>query len=553
MACESCGDKPKKCNKDFTKAVIEIDNPEQITLMRKVTIPASMGDDATVPPVVGKYHNVLLYYEANHKSYLYSSDGIPTLLANGLTDYEEAVNLPQINGVTLIGDKTLGELGLKAYVFDTVADMKASTELKKGDYARTLGFHTINDGGSALYKITDSGTANEIDIIAIDSTLRGHLVLPAEVTPEIFGAYGDGTHNDFTSIQACLATSRPVIMTKNYLIDSTLNIGGHDEYSLNAEASVIKYTGSNAALLIQDINGGEIKLGKIIALNGNCIELYSALGVADRVIYTDLSFKRLIANDKCIYIHTTSGGYVSENTIRGGEMTSGNYGVYVTSDPSSAEVGINALHFINMGFEGTSTNYYFNAISNYIRGITFTNDRFVEYASTSNVLELHGNCQRFTMNTWSHLDESRLVIGDDAILRRLTLNCPIYATGTTTIYADGIFFDGTNKIYIFKPPYNKALTNNTGVTGNIKVYKIGNICTINFNNVTTTSASMDLVTTDHPVEYLPEQSMYSVLTTSNGSATARVWIRSNGSIAFATQSANIGEGFYGELTYTTLG
>lgn len=113
MTCESCGDKPKKCNKDFTKAVIEIDNPEQITLMRKVVIPTSMGDDTAVPPVVGKYHNVLLYYEANQKSYLYSSDGIPTQLVNGVTDYEAAINLPQINGNTLIGNKTGEELGLQ--------------------------------------------------------------------------------------------------------------------------------------------------------------------------------------------------------------------------------------------------------------------------------------------------------------------------------------------------------------------------------------------------------------------------------------------------------
>lgn len=113
--CSSCGDTKKECpckNKDFTKAVIEIDNPEQITLMRKVVIPASMGDDITVPPVVGKYHNVLLYYEANQKSYLYSSDGIPTQLVNGVTDYEAAVNLPQINGVTLLGNKSAADLEL---------------------------------------------------------------------------------------------------------------------------------------------------------------------------------------------------------------------------------------------------------------------------------------------------------------------------------------------------------------------------------------------------------------------------------------------------------
>lgn len=112
--CSSCGEASCSCkNKDFTKAVIEIDNPEKITLMRRVVIPTSMGDDTAVPPAIGKYHNVLLYYEANQKSYLYSSDGIPTLLVNGVTDYEQAVNLPQINGVTLLGDKSSADLGLQ--------------------------------------------------------------------------------------------------------------------------------------------------------------------------------------------------------------------------------------------------------------------------------------------------------------------------------------------------------------------------------------------------------------------------------------------------------
>lgn len=80
MTCESCGEKPKHPAKDFTKAVVEINNPEKLILLRKVVIPASMGDDTVVVPAIGKYHNVLLKYEANKHTYLYSSDGIPTLL-----------------------------------------------------------------------------------------------------------------------------------------------------------------------------------------------------------------------------------------------------------------------------------------------------------------------------------------------------------------------------------------------------------------------------------------------------------------------------------------
>ena len=82
--CTACGDKPENTAKDFTKAVIEINNPETLVLLRKVVIPASMGDDTDVVPAVGKYHNVILQYEANGHIYLYSSDGIPTAIESNV-------------------------------------------------------------------------------------------------------------------------------------------------------------------------------------------------------------------------------------------------------------------------------------------------------------------------------------------------------------------------------------------------------------------------------------------------------------------------------------
>lgn len=144
--CTSCGETKCSCkNKDFTKAVIEIDNPEQITLMRKVVIPASMGDDTTVPPVVGKYNNVLLYYEANSKSYLYSSDGIPTQLVNGITNYEDAINLPQINGVTLLENKSAADLELSdAPMVITVAN--GNTSWSGADTAEDVYNFFLNKG-----------------------------------------------------------------------------------------------------------------------------------------------------------------------------------------------------------------------------------------------------------------------------------------------------------------------------------------------------------------------------------------------------------------------
>lgn len=92
MTCTACGEHPKKNTaKDFTKAVIEINNPETLVLFRKVVIPTSMGDETQVPAAVGKYYNVLLVYEANNHVYLYSSDGIPTLISSGVAPEAETI------------------------------------------------------------------------------------------------------------------------------------------------------------------------------------------------------------------------------------------------------------------------------------------------------------------------------------------------------------------------------------------------------------------------------------------------------------------------------
>ena len=114
-----------------------------------------------------------------------------------------------------------------AWTFDTVADMKLATNLVSGSYARTLGFHSLNDGGGATYHITDTGTANERDVIAIGS-LFAVLVLEKQVTPEMYGAYGDNTNDDTDAWQGAVDSGRDVkAFNKTYRvgkIDVTKNI-----------------------------------------------------------------------------------------------------------------------------------------------------------------------------------------------------------------------------------------------------------------------------------------------------------------------------------------
>ena len=416
MGC-NCG-KPKcdgKCG--ISPAVLQINNPTQCVIFHKVDVPASMGDSTTNPPKTGAYKNVLLYYEADQTSWLYSSDGIPVRLTNGITNYEDAINLPQINGETLIGDKSsadlkladapmvitiasdntswsgadtaediynfflnqgkvnvvfdgsenygygivsaayipgeqkmmcmvavagvdtgsspvdfagnalyglmtfytagkavdVGELDLQlklsitdftgldiidgyilegvpatgfsigmvkpgdglevasdgtlsvntevAHTFDTVADMKASTELKNGDYAQTLGYYAINDGGGALYKITSTGTANGMDVISVGE-LYANLVVDEPANVVQFGAYGDNTHDDKTVLQYVLANYGSVYMPdKTYLVATTLELTRSNQ-TIRCDGN-INYSGNNTAILYKSGIDNDIHIRKI--------------------------------------------------------------------------------------------------------------------------------------------------------------------------------------------------------------------------------------------------------------------------------------------------
>lgn len=149
MTCPACGEKPKcNCTRDFPRAVIEIENPEALVLLRKVSIPASMGDDTTVPPAVGKYHNVILHYEANNHTYIYSSDGIPTLLE---------MDVPQqvwdsIDALQQEIDDMKNSPDVVDIV-DTYADLMAydTSQLGDKDIIRVLNDET-HDGESTYYR-----------------------------------------------------------------------------------------------------------------------------------------------------------------------------------------------------------------------------------------------------------------------------------------------------------------------------------------------------------------------------------------------------------------
>lgn len=129
----------------------------------------------------------------------------------------------------------------KGYVrsFDTVTQMQAATDLQAGMVCHTNGFHAAGDGGATYYTVSTTGTANGMDILALQGGLFATLIVTEPfVTPEMIGApfftYGqlDGTNDaayDCTTHIQHLATNYDTVgfhfdMSHGYYVTDTINL-----------------------------------------------------------------------------------------------------------------------------------------------------------------------------------------------------------------------------------------------------------------------------------------------------------------------------------------
>lgn len=161
------------------------------------------------------------------------------------------------NGLMSSSDKIkLDGIAENANNFETVAAMQAATDLQDGMICHTNGFHSAGDGGAAYYTISATGTANGMDVLTCAGSLIATLVVTEPyVTPEQFGAYGDGTIDSTTTIQSSYDYAKEhgvqFVMRGTYLISDTLqfsdhSVSGHDSnilYSGTRDKAAIKLSG----------------------------------------------------------------------------------------------------------------------------------------------------------------------------------------------------------------------------------------------------------------------------------------------------------------------
>lgn len=169
----------------------------------------------------------------------------------------------------MAADGTLQEI-ITAYLeanvtwtFDTVEDMQSASNLVTGSYAKTLGYHSIGDGGNATYKIVDTADSYTIEI---DTGVYAKLVVTGNaICPQQFGAYGDGQHDDYVAVNKCVSYANDIVTTNgkfsqgepeielfgNYKITSGVILSPYLTYHLKGDVTFTSYIDSGKAVCIE--------------------------------------------------------------------------------------------------------------------------------------------------------------------------------------------------------------------------------------------------------------------------------------------------------------
>lgn len=90
-------------------------------------------------------------------------------------------------------------------IYPTVEKLVSDLTLQTNDVVQVLGYYEINDGGSAMYIVTDPISKNETIndseyYLTLANGLNANLVETSSINYKIFGAKGDGINNDAIQI-----------------------------------------------------------------------------------------------------------------------------------------------------------------------------------------------------------------------------------------------------------------------------------------------------------------------------------------------------------------
>ena len=319
-----------------------------------------------------------------------------------------------------------------------------------------LAFYDINKNFISAVKNNGNSVGYEIEIQAPNgsayiraSNIKGNgfvtslkpvnipeiiTILETTVTPEQYGAVGDGETDDSAAIQNAISTGRKIVFAnKTYCVNSEIiidkdgtvidcpgEIKVNNNFAFNVKASgcniyIHKIIGEDIPLSntlpYYHYNGGGFKLGLDSGNNDNvayneihvdvldCLEyaFYSQPASRTGVIYNKFSFDYSCCNITICLANRASDDvgapWSSENYFNGSRIR-GNTGIKFIKDPNNDSDLYNGNHFENFGFEGIGCgidieNAYGNTFKNIRMSETLHGEYWIKCSDTcvNNIFE----------------------------------------------------------------------------------------------------------------------------------------------------------------------
>lgn len=290
----------------------------------------------------------------NENPIVLDADGSCLLYGDGnyqLTATDALGNsIPAYSGLTT---DVLG--GLSGQVFQTVANIAA---LRAGTvatlingYAYVLGYYTTADGGEGPFAVGVAGSDNGGTIINDASGRSWHREGENRpLTVKMFGAKGDGSTDDTTSINLALAVGGNILFGKTdnyYRVSGPLNITVPGSYAGAGQASTIKTTSLTADVFVLS-NVGITLENLFISATVN-----KTAGIHISIIEgaSQCTMRRLVLDNiyRGIFISSTTA---QQSSVHGYDLIIQNY-----TNPNGTQIGI----VIDGGVEVSFSNVDINA------------------------------------------------------------------------------------------------------------------------------------------------------------------------------------------------
>lgn len=319
------------------------------------------------------------------------------------------------DGTKLGNISSLKKIMINNLIFKTVEDMK-SASLREGETCITLGYHTEDDGGGAQYLIEYAPALVEdkakIHYLYTSDTLRAKFISDGTVSPEQFGAYGDGIRNDYTAIMKCINSGYYVKFNQNhrYRINSPIPVQSGTYLDFNGCTIIPNYcdgiakTFSSTEGIIENVT---IKNATFEMEDGS-----NAINIAHPI--KNLTIAGITVNNEKLYgikLGSVYGGNITESAINSFENNTSSVGIGINSDVYT-EDPYTTINISEMMFSGLNPAITVNMVGNTL-SLNIDHCKFIHGTTVSsykNVLRCMGGTIRASVNSIDAINLDMLFI-----------------------------------------------------------------------------------------------------------------------------------------------